>query len=235
MGVMATKMDRKKDLLERYDATGDEVAYTEALPLYEQAIREGADAGTHVDYGYLLEIHARGLLRKAVTQFERAAELDPSSDKPLYQLIGARAGLRETELPIAVHKKRLAESPGEVREYRLLASAYLAAHDFEKARDVIERGLLLAADDAILVGCRAEVRAGTGDPDGALEDWHLALGLDPDHIGPLFMSAFLLERIGRREEAMDTWQAIIDWSEARGYELDTIWPKQELARLRAVR
>ena len=37
MGVVATKVD-KKDLLERYEATGDEAAYLEALPLYEQAI-----------------------------------------------------------------------------------------------------------------------------------------------------------------------------------------------------
>ncbi len=227
-------MDNKKELLERYDATGDEAAYVKALPLYEKAIREGADAGTLVDYGYLLEIHARGLLRRAVAQFERAAELDPSSDKALYQLIGARAGLRETELPIAVHEKRLTESPGEVREYRLLASAYLAAHDYDSARGIIERGLVLAPDDSILIGSRAEVRAGTGDPEGALEDWRLALELDPDHIGPLYMSAFLLERLGRRQEAMGMWQAIIDWSQARGHELDTIWPKQELARLQQV-
>ena len=71
----------------------------------------------------------------------------------------------------------------------------------------------------------------TGDAEGALADWSRALELDPDHIGPLYMRAFFLERIGRRQEAMDSWQKIIDWSESRGYELDTIWPKQELARL----
>jgi tetratricopeptide (TPR) repeat protein len=65
----------------------------------------------------------------------------------------------------------------------------------------------------------------------AIEDGADAPTLDPDHIGPLFMSAFFLERIGRRQEAIDAWQAIIGWSEARGNELDTIWPKQELTRL----
>lgn len=232
--MMQTKMDRKKELLERYGATGDEAAYLEALPMYEEAVREGADAATLVDYGYLLEIHARGLLRRAVEQFERAAQLDPNSDKALYQLIGARAGLRETELPIAVHEKRLAESPGEVREYRLLASAYLAAHDYDRAREVVDRGLMLAPNDAVLIYDRGEVRAGKDDPGGALADWRLAVELDPDDIGPLYMSAFLLERIGRRPEAMDAWQRIIDWNQSRGYELDTIWPKQELARLQRV-
>jgi hypothetical protein len=44
----------------------------------------------------------------------------------------------------------------------------------------------------------------------------------------------LLERVGRLDEAMDTWQYIITWAEDRGSLLETVWPKQELARLRAL-
>ena len=226
--------DNRKELLERYEATADEAAYEAARSLYVQAIADGANARDLNDYGYLLECHARNLLRSAVEQYERAIEMDPNWDKPRYQLIGARAGLRESELPIAVHEKRLAAAPDDIREHRLLASAYLAAHAFEKARKVIDRGLSMAPHDAMLIGSRAEVRAETGDPEGALADWRRELELDPDHIGPLYMSAFFLERLGRREAAMETWQKIIDWSASRGYELDTLWPKQELARLRKV-
>jgi tetratricopeptide (TPR) repeat protein len=221
----------KKELLERYEATGDEAAYLQALPLYEEAARSGANADTLKDYGYLLECQARNLLRRAVKQYERAIELAPDFDKPRYQLISARAGLQESELPIAEYEKELESAPDQIRLYKLLASAYLSAHEYERARDVIDRGLAIEPDDAMLVGARAEARAGMGDPEGALADWGRALELEPDHIGPLYMSAFLLERIGRRQEAIDSWQTIIDWSEARGYELDTIWPKQELVRL----
>ncbi len=107
----------------------------------------------------------------------------------------------------------------------------MSAHEYDRARKVVDHGLDREPDDPILVASRAEARAGMGDPEGALADWRQAVELDPDHIGPLYMSAFLLERIGRRAEAIDTWQAIIDWNESRGYDLDTIWPKQELARL----
>ncbi len=62
----------KKDLLRRYEATGDEKAYFEALPLYEQAIASGGSARDLMDYGYLLECHARNLLRRAAVQYERA-------------------------------------------------------------------------------------------------------------------------------------------------------------------
>jgi tetratricopeptide (TPR) repeat protein len=221
----------KRELLDRYEATGDEADYQAALPLYEEAARKGTDPETLKDYGYLLECYARNLLRRAVKQYERAIELDPGFDKPRYQLISARAGLQEPELPIAEYEKELDAAPDQIRWYRLLASAYLSAHEHERARDVIDRGLAVEPDDPMLVGASAEARAGMGDPDGALADWGRALELDPDDIGPLYMSAFVLERIGRRQEAIDSWQAIIDWSEARGYELDTIWPKQELVRL----
>jgi tetratricopeptide (TPR) repeat protein len=227
---MGARVD-KKELLERYEASGDEAVYLKALPLYERAARNGTDPETLKDYGYLLECHARNLLRRAVQQYERAIELDPDFDKPRYQLISARAGLQEPELPIAEYEKKLEAAPDQIRWYRLLASAYLSAHEYERARNVVDRGLVLEPDDPLLIESRAESRAGTGDPEGALADWRRALDLDPDHIGPLYMSAFLLERIGRRQEAIDTWQAIIDWSRSRGYEIDTIWPTKELARL----
>ena len=63
----------------------------------------------------------------------------------------------------------------------------------------------------------------------------LGVSVAGPHLGAAAdLSAFLLERIGRRQEAIEAWQAIIDWSEARGYELEIIWPKQELARLQRV-
>jgi hypothetical protein len=40
-----------------------------------------------------------------------------------------------------------------------------------------------------------------------------------------------LEREGRPAEAADAWRAIIDWSELRGYDLEAVWPKEELERL----
>jgi tetratricopeptide (TPR) repeat protein len=62
-------------------------------------------------------------------------------------------------------------------------------------------GLELASDDRYLISCRGEVKAGRGDPDGALADWRRALELDTEDISPLYSSAFVLELEGRLEEA----------------------------------
>jgi tetratricopeptide (TPR) repeat protein len=128
-----------------------------------------------------------------------------------------------------IYEERLAASPGEVREHRFLATAYLRAHAYEPARAIVEAGLALAPEDAALVAPRGEAKAGLGDPDGALADWRRALA--PEDIGTLYSSAFLLEREGRLAEAAEAWRSIIAWNEARGYTLQSDWPKAELSRL----
>jgi tetratricopeptide (TPR) repeat protein len=221
------------ELLARYEARGDEGDFEVAKPLFEQAIAEAEEAWLVTGYGYLLESHGRNELREAVALYERAIELDPDDDKPHYHLIGARAGLREPERAVALYEQRLAASPESLREYRFLGHAYLAARDYSRALEIAEAGLGLAADDAVLFAVRGEAKAGVGDAEGALSEWGRALELDPEDIGALYSSAFLLEREDRMEESAAAWQAIIDWNQARNQTLETEWPKQELARLQA--
>jgi cytochrome c-type biogenesis protein CcmH/NrfG len=83
----------------------------------------------------------------------------------------------------------------------------------------------------MLIECRGDLRAGTGDPEGALADWRHALDLDPEDISPLYSTAFLHEREGRTRDALAAWTAIRDWAQTRGYRLDTEWPEQERQRL----
>lgn len=220
------------ELLERYEALGEERDFLAAKPLFEQAAAGTSDARLLNSYGYLLECHARNELRQAAGLYERAIELDPSDDKPHYQLIAARAGLREPEVATAAYVQRLAESPSGVREHRFLAQAYLAAHDYTRALAIVEAGLELAPEDAALIAARGEAKAGLGDVEGALADWRLALELEPEDIGALYSSAFLLRREGRLDESASAWQAIIDWCEVRGLSLEVEWPKRELERLR---
>src|SRR5262245_39895314 len=221
------------ELLARYEALGEERDFLAAKPLFEQALAEGEHAWLLNAYGYLLECHGRRELRRAAELYEHAIELDPEYDQPHYQLISARAGLREPQRAVAAYEARLAAAPAAVREHRFLAHAYLAAHEYAKALDVAEAGLALARSDAALVSARGEAKAGLQDVEGALADWRVALELQPEDIGALYSTAFLLEREGRLAESADAWQAIVDWNEARGLTLEALWPAQELARLRA--
>jgi tetratricopeptide (TPR) repeat protein len=221
------------DLLARYEARGDERDFVAAKQLFEQAIAVAEESRLLTGYGYLLESHGRNEVRQAVALYERAIELDPDDDKPHYHLIGARAGLREPERAVALYEQRLAASPESLREYRFLGHAYLTARAYTRALEIADAGLALAPDDAVLIAVRGEAKAGLGDAVGALADWGRALELDPEDIGALYSSAFLLEREDRLEESAAAWQAIIEWNEAREQTLETEWPRRELERLHA--
>jgi tetratricopeptide (TPR) repeat protein len=231
----------KDELLERYEALGNDDDFLAAKPLFEAEIRRQAqsDPGLHGpadslllrQYGYLLECHGRITIRRAIQQYEQAIALDPAADKVRYQWIGAKASIGEPEDAVAVHRERAASSPQDVRELRLLSAACLAAHDYEAAADVVAAGLELAHDDVGLTYYRGELKARRGDADGALADWRRAYELDPENLGPVYSSAFLLERHGRLTEAADAWRRIIAHATERGWELTAVWPRQELQRV----
>ena len=231
----------KDELLERYEALGEDGDFLAAKPLFEAEIRRRqlSEPGLHGpddalllrQYGYLLECHGRITIRRAIEQYERSIDLDPDADKVRYQWIGAKASLGEPETAVDLYRERVAAAPGEVRELRLLSSAYLAAHDYDAAAGVIAAGLELAPGDAGLTCQRGEFKAHRGDPDGALADWRRAHELDPEDFSPVYSSAFLLEREGRLAEAAEAWHHIVDSATERGWELTAAWPRRELQRV----
>jgi tetratricopeptide (TPR) repeat protein len=231
----------KDELLERYEALGEDDDFLAARPLFEAEIRrrEQGEPGLHGpedalllrQYGYLLECHGRITIRRAIEQYERAIALDPAADKVRYQWIGAKASLGEPETAVDLHRDRVAAAPGDVRELRLLSSAYLAAHDYDAAADVIAAGLELAPDDVRLIEDRGAVKEHRGDAGGALADWRRVHELDPEYFGSVYASAFLLEREGRLAEAAEAWRQIVDFATERGWELTAAWPRQELQRV----
>jgi len=79
---------------------------------------------------------------------------------------------------------------------------------------------------------RGDVKAGVGDPEGAIADWRAALELDDSDIGPLYSIAFLLEREGRLGEALEVWRSVVEWNEERNEGLAAEYPKSELERVR---
>jgi tetratricopeptide (TPR) repeat protein len=224
----------KEELLERYEASGDESVYAEAMRRYDDALADSpADAGLLTGYGYLQECHGRRAVRAAADCYERAIAADPRYDKAHWQSISALAALGQIGEAITRYQHMVAESPGEPRGYRFLAGACLYAHDHEQAARVIREGLEIVPDDPSLIEQQGDLYAATGRPDDALACWRQASTLAPDDYGISmhYSAADLLERQGRQAEAAREWRFIIDWCEKHGYSIAAEWPKRELQRL----
>src|SRR2546423_14768141 len=101
----------KDELLERYEALGEEADFLAARPLFEREVAERPDPILLRQYGYLLECHGRYTIRRAIEQYERAIALDPDAEKVRYQWIGAKASLRESGEAVAVYTGRAAADP----------------------------------------------------------------------------------------------------------------------------
>jgi tetratricopeptide (TPR) repeat protein len=220
----------KYELVERYEALGDEDEFASAKELFERELAGQTDPRFFRQFGYLLECHGRRAIQRAIKQYERSMALDPAADKVQYQWIGAMGSVGEADSVVARYRARVAAAPGDVRELRFLSAAYLTARDYAAA-EVIEAGLELAPGDWKFIADRGEVKAAQGDTDGALADWRQAHDVDPAEFSTVYASAFLLEEAGRLAEAVQRWRQILAHSEAEGWDLDARWPRQEIQRL----
>jgi tetratricopeptide (TPR) repeat protein len=222
-----------EELLERYEAHGDENVYAEARRIYEQALAADGDARVLLEFGYLQECHGRYAIRAAVDCYQRAIAADPGYDKPHWQLISAMAALGQASQAVGRYQQMLTAAPADLRAHRFLAAAHMAAGDYDRAGQVIRAGLDRAPDDPMLTVLHGDLLEATGRPDDALATWQRAVTLGPDNMSPRYSMARLLERQGRLAEAAAQWRQIISWCDEHAYAISADWPRRELQRLQA--
>jgi tetratricopeptide (TPR) repeat protein len=227
------RMTMDKDtVIAQLEERQDEETFEEARRVLDAELAQGESAGLLLDYGYIHECRGRASIREAIRWYERSLELDPTVERTRHQLIEAYAALQETDHAIELHKRRLAEAPNDVAEYRFLAHAYLAAGEYEEAGKVVDAGLELDEDVGLLEQ-QGSVLAGQGRPEEALATWERVCELDGARISARYSRAFLLERLGRLTDAAAEWETIIAWLRERDYDVQAEWPERELERLRA--
>lgn len=230
--------DEKFNLKEQIENKYDEALWAEATRLYQDDLAAKPNHPEYLfSYGFLLEMKANRLLREAAECYKKG--VNALADQPEFawisgklqaQLIKVRNQLSENHISINDYKQRLSESPDDPSSYCFLIQCYLNMHQLSEAKKVVEAGIKLFPDNAMMNYYEGEIRSRLGHIEEALQAWAKSAELDPQLIDGRFSRAFLLEREQRYAEAADEWEQIVAFMER--YNLGDEYPRQEQRRLR---
>ncbi|MDR2215457.1 MAG: tetratricopeptide repeat protein [Nevskiaceae bacterium] len=147
---------------------------------------------------------AQNDLDKARVELSNALQIDPNNAQARYlvALIAEKQGrIRDA---VSNYQAALEADPELLTARSALGRIYLLGGLRDRAREVIEPGLLQAPDNAQLLTIRGGLRAVEGDTAGAMQDAEAAVNAAPaDELAVAFLAA-QYTRQGRSDEAIAT-------------------------------
>lgn len=126
----------------------------------------------------------------------------------------ARAG-RASEAT-ALCERIIAREPDHTAALNFLAVQALNAGDAARAARLADRAIGSAPHEPVLHKNRALALAVAGNSDAALQAFAEALALKPDYALALLHRGELLDRMGRRREAVSAWYAAVERAREQG-------------------
>ena len=221
---------RGQRLLSAYEADpSDDESYRAAKIEYEKRLPDD-DPHDHKNYAYLLELRAWEYLKRAEAGYRRAIELGkPTFQRPLNLLL---AKLGRAGEGVEASRAILLDRPDDADAHITLAYALHGAGQFDAAWEAARAAMERFPQNALLLCCAGDIRRDMGEHAQALALWRQAYAVNPEDMACALNSiACHHSDQGNREEGRAAWQAVIGWLEERGYERETAWPREMLAKL----
>ena len=220
---------RAQRLLSAYESGKDEESYRAAKAEFEKRLPEN-DPRDIKCYAYLLELRAWEYLKRAEAGYKQAIALGkPTFQRPLNRLL---MKLHRAGEGVEASRAILAESPDDVGAHITMAQALQLAGQYDAAWETAQAAMGRFPQNAELLCTAGDIRRDMGEYPHALDLWRQAYDLNPEDMAcALYSIACHYYDRGEKAEGRAAWQAVIDWLEARGYECETAWPREMLAKL----
>ena len=220
---------RAQRLLSAYEFNKDEESYRAAKAEFEKLLPEN-DPRDIKRYAYLLELRAWEYLKRAEAGYKQAIALGkPTFQRQLNRLL---MKLHRAGEGVETSRAMLEENPDDADAHITMAQALQMDGQFAAAWEAARAAMERFPKNAELICYAGDIRRDMGVYDHALELWHQAYALNPeDMAGALYSIACHHFDQSNKAEGRAAWQDVIDWLEARGYECETAWPREMLAKL----
>ena len=228
-------------LLTRYECTGDDADFAAAAQAYEQALEAGtATLADRRDYAVLLARRGISSAGGAEEMYENIlCAAKDSRDEDYYrthiQYIRLLCWRGRADVCVRRYQRMTAAEPDNWWAVYLLALSHMQAGDKGEAGRLLRGALKRFPGNFYLYTLAGDLAEGAGAYESALSYWEKAYADNPRQIACLYNGAAMLERLGRRREAVEMWRRIVDWHHANELfrEGETDMPLQHIRRLLA--
>lgn len=183
-------------------------------------------------YGVLYEYHMYYCRDKALEQYDRVLASQTKDEiyfgtKQQKMLLLSQIG-RSGE-SIAETQKELEKGPEEIRNHICLIAAYAYAGQYEEGLQALHAAeAKFPVPNSLLCTYGGDLCRQLKRYDEAFSYWNRALEASDKHIDSLYSMAFCYHDLGQYEEAISTWQRVIDWLLKRGYIHEAVFPKKQI-------
>jgi tetratricopeptide (TPR) repeat protein len=162
----------------KFHLTRDAAWMSQARDACKQAVALGSDQATgHICLGLVSD--GTGQYEQAVTEFQRAADLEPTSDEAYAGLGKAYEELGKMDLAERTYKQAIALRPSYWRVYNWLGTFYLRRGRFAEAADQFQQLLKLAPDSFVGYGNLANAYFSQGRYAEAIPMYQQSISIRP--------------------------------------------------------
>lgn len=204
---------------------------------YRKLIESGKCTNKELcEYGYLYHYHMNDCKKKAFEMYDRVIEAEKESKSEVYYntltcYVSLKTQLGQYDEAMTLCKQIFEEDTENVQVYDLMLQVYRSTGKYQEGLKFAKEAVNKFPNESDMVGYMGEFYEHLECYEEAFECWDRAIELADKYIHWMFSKVFCYQRLGRKQEELNQWKAIVSWLEVKGFEGGAEKHRQNIIRL----
>ena len=182
-------------------------------------------------YAILYQYHMLDCKKMALHLFQKGLDMGIENDSETYHAIERQrmlllSQIGQNEKNIAEQTANYISNPNDLYSHINLIAAYHYAGSIDKALEIFLQAEKKFPDQPILYTYGGNIYSRLKMYDEAFTCWNKTLELSGEYVDAMWSKATCYEELGNYKAAYQVWLEIIEWLEARGYEIEVEEPRK---------